>query len=61
MAKRNKPLPDKEGQTNLSGFSTRINNFGEIVHNIDIDKINAFLDEHLDDKKLTARESEEEE
>lgn len=60
MAKRNNPAPDSGANTGLGGLNTRINAFGEIVHNMDIDKINAFLDEHLDDKKLTDRNEEEE-
>ncbi len=44
----------------LEGFDIRINPFGEIVSNIGIDKINAFLNDNIDDKKLTERKDDEE-
>lgn len=40
----------------LQGFDIRINPFGEVISNIDIDKINEFLDDNVEDKKLTDRE-----
>lgn len=43
----------------LEGFNIRINSFGEVVSNIEIDKINEFLDENVEDKKLTDREDDE--
>ncbi|PKQ68898.1 hypothetical protein [Raineya orbicola] len=43
-----KPRVHKE----LEGFDIRINAFGEIVSTLDIEKINEFLDKHVDDKKL---------
>lgn len=43
-----KPRVHKE----LEGFDIRINAFGEIVSTLDIEKINEFLDRHVDDKKL---------
>ena len=43
----------------LEGFDIRINPFGEVISNIDIDKINAFLDENVEDKKLADREADE--
>jgi hypothetical protein len=36
----------------LDGFDIKINSFGEITSTIDIDKINQFLNKHVDDKKL---------
>lgn len=36
----------------LEGFEIGINSFGEIVSNFDIDKINAFLNKNVADKKL---------
>jgi len=36
----------------LEGLDIKINKLGEIVTNYDIDKINEFLDENVDDKKL---------
>ncbi|MEO1434585.1 MAG: hypothetical protein AAFV80_03560 [Bacteroidota bacterium] len=36
----------------LKGFEIKINEFGEIITNTDIDKLNDFLDKNVDDKKL---------
>lgn len=36
----------------LSGFNIRINEFGEIETTFEIEKINTFLNENVDDKKL---------
>lgn len=47
-----KPRVNKE----LEGFDIRINTFGEIVSDYDLDKINGFLDDNVDDKKLRDRQ-----
>jgi hypothetical protein len=44
----------------LEGFDIRINSFGEISSTYEIDKINEFLNKHVDDKKLREREEDEE-
>lgn len=44
----------------LEGFDIHIDSFGEISSAYDIDKINEFLNRHVDDKKLRDREDEEE-
>ncbi|RMF30825.1 MAG: hypothetical protein D6765_02650 [Bacteroidetes bacterium] len=49
--KQEKPKVHKD----LEGFDIRINEFGEIVPNVDIDKLNQFLNENVDDKKLRNR------
>ena len=54
--KKNKQRPKVHQE--LSGFDIRINPFGEIISSIDIDKINEFLDDNVEDKKLTDREEE---
>jgi len=42
----------------LEGLDITINSFGEIQSNYKIDKINAFLNKHVKDKKLgTEKES----
>lgn len=57
MAKNtDKPRVHKD----LDGFEIEINSFGEIQMSYDIDKINEFLNEKVDDKKLRNRTSEEE-
>ena len=40
----------------LDGFEISINNFGEIQSNMDIEKINEFLNKNVDDKKLRDRD-----
>ena len=47
LAKK-KPDVSKE----LKGLNININSLGEIQSTYDIDKINEFLDSHVDDKKL---------
>ncbi|WP_234735883.1 hypothetical protein [Tellurirhabdus bombi] len=46
-----KPRVHKE----LEGFDIKINTFGEITNSYDIDRINAFLNKTVDDKKLRHR------
>lgn len=36
----------------LKGFNVKINTFGEIKINLDIDRLNDFLNKNVDDKKL---------
>lgn len=40
----------------LEGFDVRIDTFGEIRSNLNIDRINEFLNKNVDDKKLRDRE-----
>ena len=58
MGKKKKEEEDHE---ELEGFDINVNPFGELESTLDIDKINAFLNRNLDDKKLLNRDSEEEE
>ncbi len=51
LSKREKPKVNPE----LDGFDIKIDTFGEIQTNFDIDKINKFLNRHVDDKKLRDR------
>jgi hypothetical protein len=52
-----KPAPEKPRvHKELEGFDITINSFGEIKTSFDIDKINAFLNKNVDDKKLRDRE-----
>ncbi|MCB0587939.1 MAG: hypothetical protein KDD06_21790 [Phaeodactylibacter sp.] len=54
--KKGKPEVHEE----LQGFDIKINEFGEIITNFDVDKVNEFLNENVDDKKLRDREGTEE-
>lgn len=40
----------------LDGLEISINQFGEIKSNMDIEKVNEFLNKNVDDKKLIERE-----
>jgi hypothetical protein len=51
--KKAKPKVDPE----LEGFDIKIDSFGEIKSTYDIDKINAFLNKKVDDKKLRDRDN----
>jgi hypothetical protein len=52
--KGNKPKPKVHKE--LNGFDITIDQFGEIRSNMNIEKINEFLNENVDDKKLAERE-----
>lgn len=53
--------PKKKAQVHkeLEGLEIDINSFGEVVTNLDIDKINAFLNENVEDKKLNGKDEQE--
>ena len=60
MAK-NKPKKEMpKVNPELEGFDIHIDSFGEIKSTYDIDKINEFLNRHVDDKKLREKDEEEE-
>lgn len=44
----------------LEGFEMEIDSFGEIKTSFDIDKLNKFLDENVEDKKLINRKDKKE-
>jgi len=54
-----KKMDDKEKQPRvnkeLKGFNIRINTFGEIISDYNLDNINSFLNKNVDDKKLRDR------
>lgn len=54
MGGKKKSLEKKKPDVNseLEGLDVNINSLGEIQSTYDIDKINDFLDTHVDDKKL---------
>jgi hypothetical protein len=58
--KKSKPTPKARVHQDLSGFEVSINEFGEIKGNMNIEKINEFLNKNVDDKKLLEREDIEE-
>ena len=48
-----KPKVDPE----LEGFDIKVDSFGTIKSNFDISRINEFLDQRVDDKKLRFRKN----
>lgn len=56
MAKKKSEEEKPKVNPELSGFDIKIDRFGEIKTNFDIDKINQFLNRNVDDKKLRDRD-----
>jgi len=54
MAKKQKGEKAADNES-LQGFDIQVNEFGEIVTNIKLEHLNAFLDEHVEDKKFKDR------
>jgi len=54
---KKKPLTGKpQVHEELDGFEIKINQFGEINTNVNVDKLNEFLNENVEDKKLKEQE-----
>jgi hypothetical protein len=50
-----KKIPKKgtpEAHDHLKGFDIKINEFGQIISTMPVDRLNAFLNENVEDKKL---------
>lgn len=59
MAKKDKKDEKKPSvHKDLEGFDIKINSFGEIIRSHDIDDLNKFLDDNVEDKKLDERDGE---
>jgi len=52
MGRKMNPGKNPKVNKELEGFNVGINEFGEITANYDIDKLNTFLDKHVEDKKF---------
>ena len=52
MGRKKKKSEKPEIHQELKGFDIFINEFGELKSNLNIDKLNDFLNENVDDKKL---------
>jgi len=48
----------REIHEDLDGFNVKIDPFGQIESNFDIDKVNEFLNKDTDDKKVKGKKSE---
>ena len=63
MAKKATPKkaqPKPRVHKDLQGFEVSIDQFGEIRSNMNIEKLNEFLNKNVDDKKLAVRDDYEE-
>ena len=60
MPKKMKKKGAPDVHEKLKGFDISINEFGQLSSSFPVDKINTFLNDQVDDKKLTNREDEEE-
>ncbi|GLR18588.1 hypothetical protein [Portibacter lacus] len=54
MKKKGKPIVHEE----LEGFDIKVNEFGQIQGNFEIEELNDFLDKNVADKKLNKSEEE---
>ncbi len=61
MTKKKKKDKQPKVHKDLEGFSIQINEFGEIVTEFKVEKINEFLNENVEDKKLKEKNISEEE
>lgn len=59
MSKKKREEEKPKVHPELEGFDIKINPFGEITSNMDIDKLNEFLNKNVDDKKLRDRDGQE--
>ena len=57
MRKKGKPAVHED----LKGFDIKVNEFGEIVGNFNVEELNRFLNENVEDKKLSKAHKDEEE
>lgn len=55
MPKKKSKKGDPEVHKDLKGFDIKINEFGEITSNFNVDKLNNFLNENVEDKKLNEK------
>jgi len=44
-----------EVHKDLTGFNIKVNEFGQIITNVRVDRLNNFLNENVTDKKLVDR------
>ena len=58
MMKKEKKAPVRRPKVHpeLGGFNIHVNSFGEVVSNLNIDRINSFLNKTVEDKKLVSRD-----
>ena len=52
---KNKKPSEDSNKASVQGFEINLNEFGEIQSNLKIEALNQYLNQHLEDKKLTDR------
>lgn len=52
MKKKKNKIDEAQVNPELRGLDIRVNEFGEIISNVSIEKLNDFLDRNVMDKKL---------
>ncbi|MEN0003211.1 MAG: hypothetical protein AAF798_03670 [Bacteroidota bacterium] len=60
MPKKKNKKGQPEVHKDLEGFDIKINEFGEITSNLQVDRLNEFLNKNVEDKKLNAQQEIEE-
>jgi hypothetical protein len=56
MPKKKKKTDKAKVHEHLAGFDIKIDPFGELQSNFNVDKINEFLNENLEDPKFSEEE-----
>lgn len=59
MAKKNEKKHKPNVHEELEGFNIKINAFGEMETTIPVERLNAFLNENVEDKKMSVGDEEE--
>jgi hypothetical protein len=59
MKKKKKKIEEAQVNPELKGLDIRVNEFGEIVSNISVERLNDFLDRNVIDKKLEEKKENE--
>lgn len=57
MPKKKSKQGDPEVHKDLKGFDITINEFGQITSSFDVEKLNSFLNENVEDKKLREQDT----
>lgn len=52
MKKKKTKIEEAQVNPELRGLDIRVNEFGEIISNVSVEKLNDFLDRNVADKKL---------
>lgn len=61
MPKKMKKHGDPEVHEDLKGFDIKIDTFGELKSNYEVDKLNDFLNDKIEDKKINEKKDSEDE